>query len=71
MSDLDEREKWTVSILAGIIFFILCSPIAYQITNSFTRIFRLTIANEKGQPNMAGVVIHAFIFMIITKLLMN
>lgn len=64
------QDKWIVSIVAGLLFLVIASPFLYGIVNSFTSSFGLVIASPDGCPNMAGLIVHAIVFVLIVRLLM-
>lgn len=56
--------KWWLSILLGVLFFLLASPWAFKVTDSLTGLA------PGGVPTTAAVVIHAVIFAVILRLFM-
>lgn len=60
------KDKWIVSVMAGLLFFILALPYTFQLT-SYTGIPTF----KNGSPTLIGVCIHAVLFVVITRLLMQ
>ena len=60
------NDKLIISIMAGLLFILVSSPVFYGVTNM---IFNTT--NKNGNPTWTGIIIHAVIFTIITLLLMK
>lgn len=65
------NDKWTISIVSGLLFLVAASPYTYSLTNSITKRFGLTIAGSDGCPNLAGLLIHGLIFVLLLRLLME
>ena len=64
-------DKWTIALVSGLLFFLLATPYLFDMTNAATMsLMRLQLTNSKGCPNLAGVMIHAIIFILIVRLLM-
>lgn len=66
-----EEDKWRVSILAGLVFLLISSPLMYKITGSLGDCLNLDISNSKGCPTTLGLLLHTVVYVVITKLLMN
>ena len=64
------KDKWIVSIIAGLLFLLIASPFLFNAVNSVTSSFGLIIANS-GCPNLGGLLLHAIVFMLIVRLLMR
>ena len=64
------RDKWVVSILAGLLFLLIASPFLYGVMNSVTTSIGVSVASAGGCPNIYGLIIHAVIFMAIVRALM-
>lgn len=60
------NDKLIISIMAGLLFILISSPVFYGITDMF---FNTT--NKNGKPTWIGILIHAIIFTLITWLLMK
>jgi len=71
MSEITNERKWQISVLSGLIFLLISSPVLYSLTNSLFQVFGITLANENGCPTIAGLVIHTFVFVLVTRLLMG
>lgn len=64
-------DKWTVSIMSGLLFFLVSSPYVFSLTNEFTSRIGLDISNKVGCPNLAGLILHASVFTILLRILMS
>lgn len=65
------KDKWVVSIISGLLFLLIASPFMFQVVNGMTSSFGLTIASPGGCPNMAGLVLHTVVFILVVRLLMR
>lgn len=64
-------DKWMIALVVGILFFLLASPYIFDATNTLTMsLMRLQLTNAPGCPNMAGVMIHAILFVLIIRFLL-
>jgi hypothetical protein len=55
------------AFLAFILFFLVANPLTYKITR---RAFS-GIASTDGMPTQAGVLVHAFVFVLLSKFVMR
>lgn len=62
-------QKWWIAILIGIIAFIFYSPIAFNITN-YLSVNTGGIQINNGGPNLAGLLLHTIIFILIIRILL-
>jgi len=67
----NSTDKNTFSIISGLMFLILSSPFSFSLTNGVTSRFGLKISNSEGVPNLAGVLIHGFVFVVLVRLFMD
>lgn len=65
------KDKWIVSLIAGLLFLLIASPFLFSVGNNFTSSFGMTIASSQGCPNLAGLLLYGIIFMLIVRLLMR
>lgn len=64
-------DKTLITIIIGIVFFILALPLIFRLTHRGTSLIGIKAVNDKGCPTIVGVIIHAIIFMFILRLLMQ
>lgn len=64
-------DKWTVSIVSGLLFLLISSPYTFNITNSVTKRFGLIIADSSGCSNLAGILLHGMVFVLILRLMLE
>lgn len=72
------RDKWVISIMAGLLFLILASPYTYFLTANTAQSFGANLSNydvssstPNGCPTLLGLTVHAFVFLLIARLLMS
>ena len=69
---ISNEKKWMISFISAIVFFIIASPEVYKFTNSILEpYFCIKTIDDTDTPTRAGVLIHAVVFMSVTRLLMN
>jgi len=55
------------AFLAFIIFFLIANPLTYKVTR---KVFG-GIASPDGMPTQVGVLLHAFVFVMLSKFVMR
>jgi hypothetical protein len=71
MKPYTSKDKWIVSLIGGLLFLLIASPFLYEAVDSLTSSFGLKIADRDGCPNLAGVILHTGIFIVVVRLLMR
>jgi hypothetical protein len=67
-----DREKWTISIFSGLLFYIIALPQTYEcITNPLIKNTIGVELEKKGRPTVIGVIIHAIVFLLIVRYMMD
>lgn len=64
------EEKWKISLLSAVIFFLVASPMLFRIVNAITSSIGFVLAND-GCPTYLGLFVHAIVFMLIVRLTMD
>jgi hypothetical protein len=73
MSDKENRnapagaDKWRYSIYSAILFVIVSLPVTYKLTSNLYA----GILTKSGCPSIIGVLLHATVFLVIIRLMMN
>ena len=70
LKNKDSLYKWWVSVLIGVLFLILSSPLAYYVTSTLTTKLGARATSDGPGPNYAGVLFHAIIFTLIVRLIL-
>lgn len=69
-TEITNSQKWSISILSGLIFLIIASPPVYMLTNVIFEPLGLpTIINGVVTP--FGLILHTIVFILIVRLLMK
>ncbi len=77
MKSLSEESKlkWKASAVAGVLFLVLSSPMAYRLTDTLTKYVGFKTADVTYgydvKPRMAGVLLHGLVFGAISRGLME
>lgn len=71
MSQYDSSNKWIISVVSGILFLVIASPVSFSLSNTlFSRIFGINTIGPLGCPNIEGLILHAIIFILIARSMM-
>lgn len=65
------KQAWVVSLLAGLLFIIIASPILFKLVNSVTSLLGLHISSDAGCPNAIGLVVHGIVFALLLRAFME
>ena len=61
-----EKKMW-ISLMSAVLFYIIANPQTFLLVNKFIG----GISNSVGCPTNFGLLVHAFVFFLITWALMN
>ena len=64
---ISSSDKWMGAVIGGILFAILSSPFAYNLTSSLCEMAGLGETCRWGCPNMVGLAVHSVVFALITR----
>lgn len=64
-------DKIIISVIIGIIFFLLATPLMFKLSNKATRLIGVKTVNESGVTTTTGLILHTIIFTIIVRCLMH
>ena len=67
--DLNETDKWIISLFSALLFILIASPFMFKVTGSIFSAMGLTIQHD-GCPNLIGIIIHSIVFAILIRLSM-
>lgn len=65
------KEKWAISVVSGLIFLLISSPMMYQLTDSVASCFGLNLATAKGCALPLGLLVHSVVFVLIVRAMMR
>ena len=64
------EKKWVYTLMTTMLFLLIAHPLTYQLTSSlFGGLFR--VANKAGCPTMAGFLLHAVVFTVLLRWMME
>ena len=64
-------DKWKYSLISSLLFLVVAAPMTYKLVDSLTKMVKLDVVDSSGCPTMTGVVVHAVVFLLLTRLLME
>lgn len=64
-------EKWMISFYSALLFLVVASPFVYGVVNKLTSVVGIQIASDDGCPNMAGLILHSLVFLLIVRFSMG
>ena len=64
-------DKWRYTLLTTIIFLIVINPRTYQLTQKLFGNVLGNIANASGCPTTVGIAVHAVVFTLILRYIMD
>jgi|TARA_B100001287_G_C22490567_1_gene438743 hypothetical protein len=67
---LANYDKWKYTLQTTVLFLIVVNPLTYKLVNMLIGKF-VKIANNKGCPTIAGMLVHALVFTLLLRLLME
>ena len=64
-------DKWRYTLYTTLVFLLVVNPFTYQLTNQlFSKIFG-KIASSNGCPTMGGILLHAIVFTLVLRYMMD
>lgn len=67
--ELNQFQKWVISVWSALLFLIIASPLMFSITGELFSKLGLKI-QENGCPNFIGLFLHAIVFAILIRVMM-
>lgn len=68
--DLQNSEKWRISFVSALVFALISAPFTYRLTGNLFGRLGLDI-QQNGCPNNVGLLLHALVFMVVIRLMMQ
>lgn len=72
--NLDNMKKWKYTLITTVIFLIIANPYTYILVNYLFKCClgkRVVIASATGCPTMIGLIIHAVVFTLLLRWVMD
>jgi hypothetical protein len=70
---LSNQQKWLGALVAGLLFLILSSSFAYQLTNKLLTAIggpKAATVTAGGQPTTLGLILHTIVFILLLRLIL-
>lgn len=69
---LTNWNKWQISMITGLLFLLVSSPILYRYVDmGFRRLGGPMVATVGGRPNIYGLLLHSIVFILLVRGLME
>jgi len=68
---LQSADKWRYTLYTTLVLILLFNPWAYKLVNSLISGIVGPIANKDGCPNWLGLIIHAAVFTLVIRYMMD
>ena len=69
-SQVTSGQKWWAAVILGFIFFLISSPVAYNITSQITLSTVGTPLMYGTGPTLGGLLFHTLIFVLVVRLIL-
>jgi hypothetical protein len=63
-------DKWRYTLYTTVLFLIIVNPMTYKLVNMLLGSL-VKICDSKGCPTMLGIVVHAIVFTLLLRCLMD
>tara|TARA_Y100000813_G_scaffold185596_1_gene157583 strand:- start:365 stop:595 length:231 start_codon:yes stop_codon:yes gene_type:complete len=67
---VESLQKWKYTLITTVIFLVIASPYTYMLVNKILGGL-VKIASPTGCPTTAGLLVHAVVFTLILRLIMD
>jgi hypothetical protein len=70
---LSNQQKWLGALVAGLLFLILSSSFAYQLTNKLLTAIggpKAATVTPAGAPTVLGLILHTIVFILLLRLIL-
>tara|TARA_Y100000816_G_C26107948_1_gene589587 strand:+ start:1543 stop:1806 length:264 start_codon:yes stop_codon:yes gene_type:complete len=64
------QEKWKYTLYTTVLFLVVVNPMTYKIVQALLGRF-VKIAASDGCPTMAGILVHAVVFTLLLRYMMD
>jgi hypothetical protein len=69
--ELTSHDKWRFTLYTTVLLLILFNPWMYLFVNRLVGSLIGSIANKEGCPTMLGFIVHAVVFTVVLRGMMN
>uniref|UniRef100_A0A6C0B2E1 Uncharacterized protein n=1 Tax=viral metagenome TaxID=1070528 RepID=A0A6C0B2E1_9ZZZZ len=71
MAEPGSSDKWRYTLYTTFVLLLLFNPETYKLMNSLLGRFVGPVASKEGCPTMLGFVIHAAVFTLVVRYMMD
>ena len=68
--NVEHHDKWRYTLYTTVLFLIIVNPMTYKLVNMILGSF-IRICDSKGCPTMSGIIVHAIVFTLLLRYLMD
>lgn len=68
---LTDKDKWTIALMAGLLFLIISSAFLYRFVDGLVSGFGWSVANPQGCPTLLGSIVFTVLFVMIVRLVLR
>ena len=64
-------NKWKYTLITTVVFLIIANPFTYKWMDRLLRNIGIKVANSSGCPTFVGLMIHALVFTLVLRYMME
>ncbi len=64
-------QKWRYTLITTVIFLLVVHPMTYKLVDSLVGGLLFKVASKSGCPTMAGLLLHAAVFTVALRYVMD
>ena len=70
-NEVSGQQKWKYTLITTVIFLIVVHPMTYKLVDSLVGGLLFKVASKSGCPTMAGLLLHAVVFTLALRYVMD
>jgi hypothetical protein len=67
---MDSKQKWLLSLIAGLLFALIAFPFTYELTNDLFSRVGLEVTTGGG-ATVFGIALHSIVFALVFRLVLH
>ena len=68
---MDKIQKWTVALIAGLLFAVVSLPFTYSLTNKLFSVVGIqTVSYDESNITTLGLILHTVVFTLLFRLVL-
>ena len=68
---VSSAQKWKYTLITTVIFLVVVHPMTYKLVNRLVGKLLFKVASKAGCPTMAGLLLHAVVFTLALRYVMD